>query len=138
METKTNLPKGEENNTFLKGLENIAKASLDNDEELIVKWWVKKYNLPPNHPLLLNRHIEDLFIEMFQDETIANMEQKETKREEDLGWEEEIDEAHDYKMKKLIGKKSDEVDLSEFQKKAKQIEETEKELEEEINEEFNI
>lgn len=131
METKKDLQRTEENNYFIKGLENIAKSSFDDDEALLSKWWSRKYNLPTNHPLLLNRHLEDLFIEYMQDELISKKQEKEEKKE-DIGWENEIDKKHDFKMKKLISKKQGEIDISSFQEKAKKIEQFEDEIDEEF------
>jgi hypothetical protein len=41
-----------------------------------MRWWMKKYKLPPNHPLLLDRSIESLLAEqmddMFEDYIIEN------------------------------------------------------------------
>lgn len=36
-------------------------------EDYLKIWWSEKYNLPPNHPLLLQLTIEELIIEYYRD-----------------------------------------------------------------------
>lgn len=122
------LNEEEKSKLFVGGLKRIAKESLDNDEELLIRWWCNKYSLPPNHPLVLERHFEDLYVEFLQDKVIEEKQKTTSKLpeelENDVGWEDQIGEEHDEKIKRKL-KNAPKVDLSKFVNKAKQIEEPE-------------
>lgn len=34
---------------------------------MLIRWCAKKYNLPPNHPLIANRNTADLAVEWYED-----------------------------------------------------------------------
>ena len=42
-------------------------SNFDEFEDFLKDWWSDKYHLPNNHPLLLERDLEDLIIEYFVD-----------------------------------------------------------------------
>jgi len=42
-------------------------SSFEEFEEFLKQWWSDKYRLPDNHPLLLEKNLEDLIIEYFVD-----------------------------------------------------------------------
>lgn len=42
-------------------------SSLQEFEDFLLQWWSDKYKLPTNHPLLLDRYIEELLIEYYTD-----------------------------------------------------------------------
>jgi hypothetical protein len=43
----------------------------------VERWWSRKYNLPPNHPLLLGRSMAELTREMFEDMLLKRQELRE-------------------------------------------------------------
>lgn len=63
----------------LKNLKRIAHnnvnkkvETLDDLQEYLIRWWSLKYNLPSNHPLLLNKTLEELIIDFFEDDFKEN------------------------------------------------------------------
>jgi len=53
-------------------------ATLEELEEFLKDWWSDKFNLPDNHPLLLEKTFEELLIMYFKD-TFRNEDGEETK-----------------------------------------------------------
>ena len=104
-------------NAYIQGLKNIAKSSFEDDEELLMIWWSNKYKLPRNHPLLLQMHLEELFVEYYQDQhknKNADSELTQEMIEEDEKWEGETSQEHEHKIKKKLSKLP-QVDLSKYQ-----------------------
>lgn len=52
----------------------IKRTAIPFDEltDFIRDWWSKKYTLPNNHPLLLDKTLEELLIEYYEDYYINN------------------------------------------------------------------
>ena len=48
-------------------LKREAKRSVESGEVRIKRWWVDKYNLPPNHELFQNQSLAELTQEMYED-----------------------------------------------------------------------
>lgn len=44
-----------------------AKRAVDSGKNAVARWWSKKYNLPSNHKLFLERTLGDLHQEMVED-----------------------------------------------------------------------
>ena len=84
-------------------LREIAKTQVKNkvetEEDLTIFlkiWWSQKYNLPDNHPLLMDRTLEELVIDYYKNEfmenpekinemTLAEQEAYEEKLKEEMG-----------------------------------------------------
>jgi len=79
-------------------LKEIAKSRVEkgvgNQEELtefIKIWWSRRYNLPDNHPLFLNKRLEEHVIDYFVNDFMDNPEKlKEMTIEEQEAYEEEL------------------------------------------------
>lgn len=48
-------------------LKKLAEKNLKTGVLRWTDWWCKKYKLPPNHPLLLNRSVAELELEFYED-----------------------------------------------------------------------
>lgn len=48
-------------------LKRRAKENLENGVAALKRWWSKKYELPPNHPLFLEQSMANLQQERFED-----------------------------------------------------------------------
>ena len=44
-----------------------AARNVDTGLASLKRWWIRKYKLPPNHPLFLNQSIGELNLEMYED-----------------------------------------------------------------------
>ena len=65
-----------------------AKAKIDSGKSTMSRWWSRKYNLPPNHELFLERTLGDLHQEMIEDLLLR---QDELRKRVDDGEDEEGD-----------------------------------------------
>lgn len=48
-------------------IKRSSVSSFEEFEEFLREWWSEKYHLPNNHPLLLEKNLEELIIEYFVD-----------------------------------------------------------------------
>lgn len=134
------MKKNNEADDFLSGLRAIAREKSEDHETLLIHWWCKKYNMPPNHPLLLERYEEDLLIEAMQDQILREKEEKQQDKKVDVSeqeYESLLTDEHEEKIKRKISlyTKSDGSALKKWQQKAGFIE-GEETLEENFDEEF--
>lgn len=133
------VKKSSNEDLFLQAIKNIAKNNLEDNTHLLKRWWSNKYNLPTNHPLLLEKYEEELMIEYYEDEQFQDELEKEmNKPTDDENWENELTEEHDQKIQNKLKKYNLSPVIEKWQKKAKEIEELTDEIDEfeEINEEF--
>lgn len=122
---KKKTKNSETESPFIEGLKVIAKRNVEDNETLLINWWCKKYNLPPNHPLLLERYEEDLLLEVLQDNLIREKEQPKTKEDvSEQEYEELLTEEHEARIKRRLAfyNKNKGEKLSKWQRKAKLIE----------------
>lgn len=108
---------------FLEGLKAIAKKSIESHDTMLIHWWCKKYNLPPNHPLLLDRYEEDLLLEVLQDNLIR---EKETRKDSPPEVSEEefeslLTQEHEKQIKRKLSKYNKNNKLNKWQEKARFI-----------------
>lgn len=82
------------------------KKEIQNEEDLIEvlkNWWVKRFNLPDNHPLFLDKTLEELVIDYYKDrflnnpaeltaQTAEEVEEEDKKMKEEYG--DDFEEAH--------------------------------------------
>ena len=50
-----------------KRIQRKAKASVEGDDSILVRWWCTKYKLPSNHPMLLSLSESELSQQMYED-----------------------------------------------------------------------
>lgn len=48
-------------------LKRLAKKNLETGLARLKRWWIRKYNLPPNHELFQKQSIAELNLEEFED-----------------------------------------------------------------------
>lgn len=109
-------------NALLTSLKSLAyrrakrtTITLDELEDHLKMWWSDKYKLPDNHPLLLEKTLEELLVEYYTDVFRSSPEEsKQFERQLGLSTDEPSDEewfkktmGNDYTPETAIDKKTD-------------------------------
>lgn len=91
----------------------IAINKINDDKDWLILWWVNKFKLPNNHPLLLSKTWEELYIDYLTDFYSNNPEELKAATKKEETWKGQTSEEYENKMKDKL--KKHEVDLSEWQ-----------------------
>lgn len=126
--------KKDRDDLFIEGIKNIARENLEDNTRLLMKWWANKYNLPLNHPLLLEQHEEELMLEYFEDNLFEEKLKEAKDQEEKEDWASELSEEHDEKIQQTLKKRNAPSVLDKWRARAEIAENIEDE--EEIDEVF--
>lgn len=115
---------------MLSPLQKIAISRVEGSNYYLVQWWTKKYNRPPNHPLLLELTWEELYVDYLTDYYAENPEEIRKVKGEEREWNGETSEDYETEMKKRLSKLP-QVDLSKW---TEDINKKEDEFEEDFTE----
>jgi len=111
----------------LRNIQRIAYNQLRKDpttleelEQFLKDWWSDKYNLPDNHPLLLEKTLEELMIMYYKDvykdkdsQALKQFEEEEGIKKSDEDWFKKQMGNKDYNESKTLNSSKDENEFEE-------------------------
>lgn len=98
---------------MLSPLQKIAINRVEGRNHYLIQWWTKKYNRPPNHPLLTELTWEELYVDYLADYYAENPEEISKAKGEYKEWDGKTSENYEAAMKERLAK-IPKVDLSKW------------------------